>query len=88
MKQYELFLPPEEAANEQQIFLHLKKKFADVDTTSRIQITKRSIDARSRNVKIRLLVNVFNLCEILLRTYQNEQLLDSLNLEKSKSEKI
>ena len=65
MKQYELFLPPEEAANEQQIFLHLKKKFADVDATSRIQITKRSIDARSRNVKIRLLVNVFNQDEII-----------------------
>jgi diguanylate cyclase (GGDEF)-like protein len=46
------------------------------------------IDRDVSFIETHVLFNVFNLCEILLRTYQNEQLLDSLNLEKSKSEKI
>lgn len=49
---------------------------------------KSLIDRESRFIETHVLVHVLNLSEIFLRTYQNEQLLDSLNVEKAKSEKI
>ncbi len=60
IKQFELFLSPEEAANEQQIINVLKKKFAFDPSTFHFQIAKRSIDARSSQVKIRLAVDVYD----------------------------
>ena len=46
------------------------------------------VDRNTSFVETHILIHVFNLCEIFLRTYQNEQLLDSLTAEKLKSEKI
>ncbi len=60
IKQLELFLPPEEAADNSKITeaarIHLAEK---TDSFSGIRIVKRSIDARSRQVKIRLLLNAY-----------------------------
>src|SRR4051812_3464127 len=60
IKQLELFLPPEEAANNSKVSeaartqLGIKK-----EVFSGSRILKRSIDARSKNIKVRLLVNVY-----------------------------
>jgi len=53
----ELFLLPEEAANEQEV---TRKIFQKEKNFSSYRILKRSIDARSSTVKIRLLVEVFD----------------------------
>ncbi|HKR07033.1 MAG TPA: FAD-binding protein [Bacteroidia bacterium] len=57
MKLLELFLLPEEAANEQEV---KRKIFQKEKNFSSYRIIKRSIDARSSTVKIRLLTEVFN----------------------------
>jgi uncharacterized protein len=57
MKLLELFLLPEEAANEQEV---KRKIFQKEKNFSSYRIIKRSIDARSSTVKIRLLAEVFN----------------------------
>ncbi|MEP7168552.1 MAG: FAD-dependent protein [Bacteroidota bacterium] len=62
MKLAELFLLPEEAANEQEV---KRKIFQKEKNFSSYRIIKRSIDARSSTVKIRLLVEVFNSNEII-----------------------
>jgi uncharacterized FAD-dependent dehydrogenase len=57
MKQMELFLLPEQAANEQEI---KNKLFQKEKNFSDYRIIKKSIDARSSIIKIRLLVEVFH----------------------------
>jgi uncharacterized protein len=56
MRLIELFLLPEEAANEQEV---KRKIFQKEKTFSSYRIIKRSIDARSSTVKIRLLIEAF-----------------------------
>lgn len=56
MKQMELFLLPEEAANELEIKNQISHKIGTPNFIFRI--LKRSVDARSKQVKVRLLVEV------------------------------
>ncbi|HEY4800449.1 MAG TPA: FAD-binding protein, partial [Bacteroidia bacterium] len=57
MKNFELALSPEEAASEKKISDALRKQLGLVfSDTLRYSILKRSIDARSREVKVRLIV--------------------------------
>ena len=59
-KTIELVLLPEEASNELLIKDYCSRQLAVSQASiTAVQILKRSIDARSRQVKIRLLVNVF-----------------------------
>lgn len=59
-RQIEIVLPPEQAADE-----HAQKKYAakilflDLNEITSIRILKRSIDARSRQIKVRMLANIF-----------------------------
>ncbi|MFI5220588.1 MAG: NAD(P)/FAD-dependent oxidoreductase [Bacteroidia bacterium] len=59
MKQTELFLLPEEAANEQEIKKKISQKLSVAHADFSFRITRRSIDARSRTIKIRLAIEVF-----------------------------
>ena len=61
MRQTELFLLPEEAANELEIKRQIAYKIGTPDFTFRV--VKRSIDARAKQVKIRLLVEVLENAE-------------------------
>src|SRR5207244_3400395 len=55
-----LFLPPEEAADNSKVAEAVRTELAaDTQSFSGIRIIKRSIDARSRQPKIRLLVNAY-----------------------------
>jgi uncharacterized FAD-dependent dehydrogenase len=59
-KTVELVLLPEEASNELLIKNHCARNLSvSLASITSVQILKRSIDARSRQVKIRLLVNVY-----------------------------
>ncbi len=75
MQQLELFLLPEEAANEQTVNQKLTQSgFSDQQYNFRL--VKRSIDARSKQVKVRLQFEVFKKEEVvpahtIARSYQN-----------------
>lgn len=76
MEQLELVLPPEEAANKQSIRKEIFNQRKNISVGFSFQIIKRSIDARSRNIKIRLQVIVYgeveNIPEIFSkRNFQN-----------------
>lgn len=75
MHSIELFLLPEEAANEPEVKRKISQKLS-VSSGFTFRIIKRSIDARSSTVKIRLVVEVFNTGERfpeqnLSREYKN-----------------
>lgn len=55
----ELFLLPQEAANEWEVKRKIAEKLSVSENDFSFRITKRSIDARSSVVKIRLIVQVF-----------------------------
>ncbi|MCB0850284.1 MAG: FAD-binding protein, partial [Bacteroidetes bacterium] len=57
MQRFELALSPEEASGEQSIRKAVSARYG---RNYHFRILKRSIDARSRNVKIRLLIEVFS----------------------------
>lgn len=57
MQRFELALSPEEASGEQSIRKAVSSRYG---SKFQFRILKRSIDARSRNVKIRLLIEVFS----------------------------
>src|SRR6185503_20100032 len=59
MKLIELFLLPEEAANEQEVIKKTSQKLSVSNVDFSYRIARRSIDARSRAVKVRLVVEVF-----------------------------
>lgn len=59
IKTIELVLPPQEAANEQIIKNAIRKQFKKIPSDFIFRISKRSVDARSHNVKIRLVVNIY-----------------------------
>ncbi len=60
IKQVELFLRPEEAADNSKVEEAVKKELSlGKQNFSGIRILKRSIDARSRQVKIRLMINAY-----------------------------
>ncbi|HNR19336.1 MAG TPA: FAD-dependent monooxygenase [Bacteroidia bacterium] len=71
MKQSELFLLPEEAANELEIKKQIGLKIGFADFTFRV--LKRSIDARSKQVKIRLLVEVLEKGEVFTPLFEERK---------------
>lgn len=78
MQSIELFLPPEEAANEQAVKQHLSKRgFPTGDFHFRI--VKRSIDARSSNPRARLVIELFRNDEIIPVKNQPRQYKDVKN---------
>ena len=61
IKSIELIVPPEEAANEQRIKqLSAFKSGIPAKEISAIRLLKRSVDARSKNIKVRLVLEVFS----------------------------
>ena len=61
IKSIELIVPPEEAANEQRIKqLSALKSGIPAKEISAIRLLKRSVDARSKNIKVRLVLEVFS----------------------------
>jgi uncharacterized FAD-dependent dehydrogenase len=75
MKTFELVVLPEEAANKQQLQILLEQTFG---SSYQYRILKKSIDARSRIVKVRLLVAALSESDITetviaIRKWQNVQ---------------
>ena len=61
IKSVELIVPPEEAANEQRVRqLAAVKSGFPAKEISAIRLLKRSVDARSKNIKVRLVLEVFS----------------------------
>lgn len=77
MKQTELFLLPQEAANELEVKrqIALKTGFSNFS----FRILKRSIDARSKQVKIRLLVEVAERGETLPAMFEDRHFQNEIN---------
>lgn len=73
----ELFLTPDEAANDAEIKASLAKKSGiPVSEITAFAITSRSIDARQLNVRVRLVVNIYTsgslpVTEKIFRDYKN-----------------
>ena len=73
-KTLELTLPPELAFDEQHLYQHIRELLHLQDANSiQVRLLKRSIDARSRNIKVNLQTEVYidELPEPLLQ-YQND----------------
>ena len=58
MRQKEIILKPEQAFDEERVLLHAKNALQVGEHTS-IRLNRRSIDARGRQVKVKLLVDIF-----------------------------